>query len=134
MKSSLLCIKSFNCLILVICFLLLCTRIQLNVANKVIFSWGQSQSCPLTADVMSFPRCCFCLVPVNIQLLIHDFHLKPFPQNVFVKKPCRLAIHIDILSICHLRKTVTLEHWHLSPKPQLISWKHHRHINEAQNA
>ena len=25
-------------------------------------------------------------------------------------------------------------HWHLSPKPQFISWKHHRHINEAQNA
>ena len=24
--------------------------------------------------------------------------------------------------------------WHLSPKPQLISWKHHRYINEAQNA
>ena len=23
-------------------------------------------------------------------------------------------------------------HWHLSPKPQLISWMHHRHINEAQ--
>ena len=23
---------------------------------------------------------------------------------------------------------VGYDHWHLSPKPQLISWKHHRHI------
>ena len=29
---------------------------------------------------------------------------------------------------------IYLFHWHLSLKPQLISWKHHRHTNEAQNA
>ena len=29
---------------------------------------------------------------------------------------------------------IGFHHRHLSPKPQLISWKHHQHINEAQNA
>ena len=32
----------------------------------------------------------------------------------------------------YIETSVLIAHWHLSPKPQLISWKHHRHINEAQ--
>ena len=84
---------------------------------------------------------CLCIVKRPTTYVLRMFT----PFKAFVWTPICFCIgssvHHDV-AVFHLQIHVflwqlartPLFHWHLSPKPQLISWKHYRHINEAQNA
>ena len=84
--------------------------------------------CQYLVEVGGIPVYC----GINFLGIIPWYHQQNCDQNYHVGSTHRALS--DWNQTIFETERIWSTHWHLSPKPQLMIWKHHGHINEAQNA